>query len=211
MNFLVAAIRWFHHFPDLQSITWLLSRVRADFATALEASLSGYHAVCWETMRDVMEIQLLLEEFALDERIKERWERSDQRDRQRLFSHRELRKRKAEREGVDLKDLSDTHDYRGHSAVLHVNPLPNPFGGRGVTTEAIHVGADACFWDMYMHANHVCITILALFGSFHEGREVNGWKPPNIDTFLGEHEETKHMEAFIMSKLKEIEGVDEGS
>lgn len=204
-NFLLAATQWFETFIELRPITWLLIRAGADVVTAIEATISGYHAVAWESMRDVMEIELLLEEFALDHAMMERWERSNQRERQKFFSHGELRKGKAKREGIDLKDLSDTHDYRGHSVVLHVNPQSNPFGGRGLSREAVDVGADACFWDIYQHARNLFIVILALFGTFNEGRDVAGWKPPNVDRFLDEYKEAKSMEAKIMSKLKSIE------
>src|SRR2546426_3620762 len=64
--FLVAATKWFQSFPDLKPITFLLVRASADFATGIEATISGFHAVAWESMRDVMEIALLLGEFAVD-------------------------------------------------------------------------------------------------------------------------------------------------
>jgi hypothetical protein len=46
-------------------LKFLIDRTIADFETALEATLSGYWAVTFDAMRDVLEIQFLPMDFAL--------------------------------------------------------------------------------------------------------------------------------------------------
>jgi hypothetical protein len=70
--------------------------------------------------------------------------------------------------------MPDTVDYRGHSAVLHVKLVRSPFGNRGLSWEAIDVGADACFWDIYQHARNLFKVIRDLFDRFGESRDVQG-------------------------------------
>jgi len=89
--------------------------------------------------------------------------------------------------------------------VLHVNPISNPFGGRGIFPKAIDVSADVCFYEIYSHAHRLFIVVLALFGQFGEGRKVEGWKPEKVDRFIQEYEEAKYMQKFVMTKLEEIE------
>src|SRR5437867_3438409 len=100
--------------------------------------------------------------------------------------------------GLPLSNMPDTADYRGHSAVLHVNPVTSPFGNRGLSREPIDVGADACFWDIYRHAWNLFKVILELFGRFGEARDVQGWKPPTVDRFTQQYEETMQMQGVMI-------------
>lgn len=52
--------------PTLHRIARLIHRSRADLETATEAILSGYVAVVADAMRDVMEIENLLLDFAVN-------------------------------------------------------------------------------------------------------------------------------------------------
>lgn len=49
----------------LARMAFLVTRVEAHFAVALEASLSGMHSVVHDEMRGVMEIEFLLRDFAI--------------------------------------------------------------------------------------------------------------------------------------------------
>ncbi len=207
-QFLDAATNWFREFPELKAIAFLLARAGADFVTAIEATISGFHAVALDSMRDVMEIELLLAEFAHDPPQMEKWLTDSQRVRRNTFSHGELRKRKAARLGIESSELSDAVDYRGHSTILHVNPIVHPFGSRGLSPEAIDVGADACFWDIYQHARNLFKVILELIGQFGESRHVEGWKPPDVAQFTKEYGEAMRVQGVIMEKLKELESDD---
>ena len=55
--YLDAAIESYASLPAIADLAFLLNRVRADFQTALEATLSGYQGVATDAMRDVMEIE----------------------------------------------------------------------------------------------------------------------------------------------------------
>ena len=207
--FLDAAVEWFRNFPDLSPITLLLARAGADFVTAIEATFSGFHAVAWESMRDVMEIELLLGEFAEDPNQMQKWISSGGKERRSTFSHSELRKRKAARLSLPLSDMPDTVDYRGHSVILHVNPVASPFGNRGLSREAVEVGADVCFWDIYQHARNLLKVILELFGQFGKSRDAEGWKPPTLHRFTREYQEAIGIQQVVMDKLKQLELGDE--
>jgi hypothetical protein len=63
-TYLDAAIESYSLIPKLAVLAFLVRRVRADFETALEATLSGYQGVASDAMRDVMEIEGLLLDFA---------------------------------------------------------------------------------------------------------------------------------------------------
>ncbi len=207
--FLDAVIKWFQEFPDLNPITFLLARAGTDFVSAIEATISGFHAVAWESMRDVMEIEILLGEFAEEPDQMQKWLTASQKERRNIFSHGELRKRKAVRLGLLLSNMPDAVDYRGHSTILHVNPVASPFGNRGLSREAIDVGADACFWDIYQHARNLFKVILELFGRFGESRDVQGWKPPTVDRFTKEYQEAMQIQQVIVDELKQLESEDD--
>src|SRR5262249_9179018 len=51
--------------PHLNRLAFLVRRAIADFETAIEAGLSGYPAVAADSMRDIMEIELLLLDFSV--------------------------------------------------------------------------------------------------------------------------------------------------
>jgi hypothetical protein len=200
--FLQAVIAWSHRFEDLRAFTFLLQRAGADFVTAIHAVTTGFHAIAWESMRDVMEVELLIEEFLDSQSQLKVWAEADQSMRRTQFSHGALRKRKAARLGVKPSELPDAVDFAGHSMVLHVNPIANPFGGRGVAKEAVDVGADACFWDIYQHSFRIFRLLLAMLGTFGESHSVEGWSPPSVDKFLSEHKEAMGVQSIIMDKLK---------
>lgn len=63
--------------PDLAALAFLIARVRADFQTALEATLFGYQGVASDAMRDVMEIEGLLLDFAANPGNAGEWLGSD--------------------------------------------------------------------------------------------------------------------------------------
>lgn len=59
-EYLDAAEKAYSDSPKLVKLAFLVRRVRADYETALEATLSGYQGVAADAMRDVMEIEALL-------------------------------------------------------------------------------------------------------------------------------------------------------
>ncbi len=57
----------------LSRLAFLVTRSAADFETATEATLSGYLSVAVDAMRDVMEIENLLLDFAVSPAHIDEW------------------------------------------------------------------------------------------------------------------------------------------
>jgi hypothetical protein len=91
--YLDAALASYRSAADLADLAPLVSRVRSDFETALEATLSGYQGVASDAMRDVMEIEYLLLDFVAESGHSEEWLRANRRTRLRDFSPAALRER----------------------------------------------------------------------------------------------------------------------
>lgn len=79
--------------PQLSQLTFLIARSVADFETAVEATLSGYMAVAADAMRDVMEIENLLLDFAINPGHIEEWLTCDDKARMNRFMSIVVRKR----------------------------------------------------------------------------------------------------------------------
>jgi len=56
-----------------RKIAFLIQRAQADFDVALEATLSGYVSLAHDAMRDVMEIEFLLRDFAAEPANLDAW------------------------------------------------------------------------------------------------------------------------------------------
>src|SRR6266536_812036 len=67
------AARGFEADPMLSRLAFLVTRSAADFETATEATLSGYLSVAVDAMRDVMEIENLLLDFAVSPAHIDEW------------------------------------------------------------------------------------------------------------------------------------------
>ena len=146
----------------LKKISLLIARVRADFETALEATLSGFHSVVFDAMRDVMEAELLLTDFGIEPKHIDEWLNADERTRQKRFSPAVLRKRHGILAGLSPQDVPGYRDYKSHSVFLHVTPRQNPLGDKGLVTGQEPFGADSCFWDIFEHARTIVFLIHAV-------------------------------------------------
>jgi hypothetical protein len=144
---------------QLAPVSFLVSRTRSDFVTALEATLSGFHTVAHDAMRDVMEIEFLLRDFFFEPAHIAEWLMMDEKERYAKFRPAVVRQRFAKRIGRQPQDLSEAADYRGHSMFLHVNPLQNPFGGPGITQGDIAFSADSGFWEIFEHARRLLFAL----------------------------------------------------
>jgi hypothetical protein len=130
-------------------IAFLYERVRSDYVTALEATLSGYPSVTHDAMRDVMEVELLVRDFAADFPRLAQWLGADKRDLQRNFQPVHLRERHARRVGVEARQLPEAADYAGHSGVLHVNPHTPGLFRKGLVEASDTFRIDMCFWKCF--------------------------------------------------------------
>lgn len=139
----------------LREISFLISRARCDFHTALAAALSGFHSVAHDAMRDVMEMEFLLREFYYEPQHIQQWVMCTPMERNKKFRPALLRQRHANRLGKQPQDLPEASDYRGHSMSLHVSPYRNLFGGPGLSNPTMPFGDDSCFWEIFEHGRRM--------------------------------------------------------
>ena len=142
----------------LRSIAFLIRRAHDDFVTALEATLSGFHSVAYDAMRDVMEIEFLLRDFYHQPGSIERWLAATPKQRNDSFRPAVLRQRHAQRIGKLPQEMPEARDYRGHSSVLHVTPDTGPFSPRGLASDDPFL-ADSCFWEIFEHGRRLLFAI----------------------------------------------------
>jgi len=108
---------------ELSGLSFLIIRFRADVEVAVEALLAGRHGVLANTMRDVMEIELLLRDFALEKRRVEKWLTAGEGLRIGYFSPGQVRARLAAARYPEHRvDLPDSQEYAFHSKSLHATP-----------------------------------------------------------------------------------------
>lgn len=91
--YLDAAAESYASLPAIADLAFLLNRVRADFQTALEATLSGYQGVATDAMRDAMEIAGLLLDFAATPANAQEWLKADRRLRMQKYGPAHVRDR----------------------------------------------------------------------------------------------------------------------
>ncbi|MGV9752709.1 hypothetical protein [Nocardia farcinica] len=98
----------------VQRIAFLVHRSRADLETATEATLSGYVAVAADAMRDVMEIENLLLDFAVNPAHIEEWLTADRRTLLSRFAPANVRRRLHAAGEGQYAASAESIDYRAH-------------------------------------------------------------------------------------------------
>ncbi|MET7388304.1 hypothetical protein ACFYPT_04230 [Streptomyces sp. NPDC005529] len=146
-----AVIKAFEETSEFSRIVFMIERARDDFATALEAALSGYFAVASDSMRDVMEIQHLLMDFAVHPEHADEWLTTDEKARWNRFSPGAVRKRLKAAGIGNFGDKAVSMDYKGHSMALHVSPVRLINSGNGMVGENSFLN-EAGFWEIFDHA-----------------------------------------------------------
>jgi hypothetical protein len=99
--------------PRLRKLTFLIRRAIADFETALEATLSSYTAVAFDAMRDVLEIDYLLRDFAVDQQLIDEWLNADEKTLLNKFSPGSVRKRLQAAGVARFGEKAQSIDYKG--------------------------------------------------------------------------------------------------
>ena len=139
---------------DLKPLAFLIRRSARDFETALEATLSAYQGVAADAMRDVMEIEYLLLDFAAHPDHAAEWLTCDRQFRLREYSPAKLRERLSSAGVPPFSDEGwEPLDYRAHSESLHVTPAAPLVGARGIETQRDPFLADIGFIEMFEHAS----------------------------------------------------------
>lgn len=190
-------------YPETQPIADLLSRAEADFVIGVDAALAGYVSVAHDSMRDVMEIELLLKEFEHEPAQLTRWLTADQKTRAE-FRPARLRKQQAIIRGIDVKDLPDSVDYRGHSEALHVNPGHPIMSTRSPAgIGEVPFGVDGCFWELFEHARRLLIATERLLqqDEFNVGAKALP-ALEELSAFSEGWERTQEMQALFLALLE---------
>lgn len=111
----------FRKSEQLSNIAFLIERAIRDFRAVIELSLSGLRGAAFDTVRDVLEIEYLLNDFYHEPSHVAEWLSADTRKLKQKFQSIQLRNREAERLGLKVEDLPANADYKVHSETLHVN------------------------------------------------------------------------------------------
>jgi hypothetical protein len=118
--------RAFEADPALSRLAFLVTRSAADFEAATEATLSGYLAVATDAMRDVMEIENLLLNFAVSPAHINEWLAATPATMQSRFRPAKIRQRLHAAQEGRYATTAESVDYQAHSAALHVSPHRHP-------------------------------------------------------------------------------------
>ncbi|MEU2032722.1 hypothetical protein [Nocardia amamiensis] len=160
-TYLWAAEKAYAETPAIAGVAFLVERVRADFQTALEAALSGYQGVAADAMRDVMEIEYLLLDFAASPGNADEWLNADERLRRKYWPVK-VRERLRDR-GVEpfADDDFEPIDYKAHSESLHVNPRRSAVATRGPDPldDPVPFYGDLGFIEMFEHGHRILTAI----------------------------------------------------
>jgi hypothetical protein len=160
LRHLDAVVEAFESEPALREIASLIRRAAAEIETGIEATLSGYLAVVTDAMRDVLEIEMLLLDFAIEPARIGQWLAADSRTRWREFKPAELRTRLRDAGVGRYANLTSDPDYQGHSQALHVSPHEHPLFRKGIQTEGgDFLVPDGGFWELFEHARRLLFAI----------------------------------------------------
>lgn len=187
------------------AVSGLAVRALHDFILAVDAALAGEHVTVFESMRDVMEIELLIREFQNQRHRIREWIESDNDTLKRKFTPRVLRQLHANRLGLKPQDLPEHADYQAHSIGVHVTPFAGipPFGSRDMITDCSDPFAvEACFWDIFAHARSFLTRLLEFLGSSSSSHFE---KNTRLRRFVRAHTEIKKSQALYYGILEAID------
>ncbi|WP_146607245.1 hypothetical protein [Spongiactinospora gelatinilytica] len=167
---------------SLKHLNFLIDRCIADFETAIEVTLSGYWAVAFDAMRDILEIQFFLMDFALCTAHVDEWLSADDRTLRRKFSPVEVRRRLKAADVGNLGEDAASIDYKGHSMGLHVRPNNMLVPTKGLSSpHPLH--RDMGSWEIFEHSRTLFIAIAMFTHSVAPNSEADrlaGQDPPLV-------------------------------
>jgi hypothetical protein len=201
----------FHAFnadPILRGIAFLIDRSRADVETAIESILSGYVAVAADAMRDVMEIDNLLLDFAVNPAHIDEW-LTGRTGLGKFRAHR-VRNRLHAAGEEPYAATSKSPFYQSHSENMHVNPRQNH--GRGFSTKHYLWHGDEGFWDLFEHTGPLMHAIRRLTGALAPGSAADRLVSEHLSDVEEAWQRTQDMKAIHLALLEayaKTQAVDE--
>jgi hypothetical protein len=119
-GYLISVSRSLGETRENHDLIFLPDRVMGDVRIALEGLMSGYLQTVSDAMRDIIETELLIRDFALDATQINKWRNTSKDMLWKNFQPSLLRKRQAAALGVNARDVPGATDYSAHSELLHV-------------------------------------------------------------------------------------------
>lgn len=204
LQYLDDLVEAFRRSPKLSRLAFLLTRALADFETAAEATLSGYLAVAADAMRDVMEIENLLLDFAVSPDHIDEWLTSDDRTRMRKFMPVKVRKRLYAAGQAPFTTSAESIDYRGHSEALHVSPRHYPIAQKGFSTGegSGDLEADSGFWEIFEHGRRLHLALRQLTGVLQPNTPVHELTERSLSDFEDGWERTQQMQQLYLALIE---------
>lgn len=161
-------VEQFRSDQSLRRLTFLVERSVGDFEIAVESALSGYLSVAADAMRDVIEIENLLLDFAVDASRIDEWLVADARTLRTKYAPASVRDRLHRAGEGRYASSAEAPDYRAHSAALHVRPGRPPFAPPGFSADA-GWGGDAAYWEIFEHHRRLHHAIRRVTSSLSPG------------------------------------------
>lgn len=205
-EYLHAAERAYRKLPSIADLAFLVARVRADFETALEATISGYQDVASDSMGDVMEIETLLLDFAAHPDNIHEWLQNDPAVRRQKYQPVKVRIRLQEA-GIEpfASDDYEPVDYQAQSEALRVSPA-RAVTGRGPEPpddSAVPFVSALGFIEMFEHGNRIltAIELLRVVSMRRDGR--TDYAPLTArDDFDDACGRTREMQVIVMALIE---------
>jgi hypothetical protein len=188
--------------PALRDLAPLIQRIAAEFETAVEATIAGYLAVVTDAMRDVMETEMLLLDFAVEPARIVEWLAATSQERFRKFKPVVLRDRLRAAGIGRYRNLVTDPDYKGHSEALHVSPNQHPLFLKGMQHERDLLVPDGGFWELFEHARRVLYAIDALRDRVASSPWPEIRRGTDLLVFLDGWARTQQMQLIYMSLLR---------
>lgn len=193
--------RAFEADSELSRLSFLLGRSTADFETAVEATLAGYLAVASDAMRDVMEIENLLLDFAVAPGHIDDWLTADQKTLRNKFAPAAVRKRLHTAGEAPYAATAESLDYQAHSEALHVGPHQHPVAAKGFSADRGWDG-DAGFWEIFEHARRLQLAIRRVTGTLAPNSAADLLAAQDLGDVQDAWRRTQEMQTIYLSILK---------
>lgn len=194
-------VQAFESEPALSRLGFLVARSAAEFETAIEATLSGYLAVATDAMRDVMEIENLLLDFAVHPNHIDEWLTATPAILWDKFRPTKVRKRLRVAKEGRYATTAESADYQAHSAALHVSPYQHPIVSKGFSAERGWQG-DAGFWEIFQHARRLLHAIQRLTSTLSPGSTAERLAAEDLTDMQDAWQRTQEMQTIYLALLQ---------
>lgn len=195
---------------SLRRLAFLVERSVGDFEIAIESALSGYLSVAADAMRDVMEVENLLLDFAVDPSRIDEWLAADGRALRTKYRPAAVRDRLHRAGEGAYASSAEAPDYRAHSEALHVRPGRHPVAPRGFSADAGWNG-DAAYWEIFEHHRRLRLAIGRLSSSVSPGSSADHYAHSPLTHVEDARKRTREMQTLYVELLSATTTVNERS